>query len=74
MAVIRLQLLSFNTYNTLYQKLNIPFADDRSMQYFVEKTKTESTCKQTNTMKKISFFVEMVHVIQPLLRKDNKII
>ena len=32
----------------LCQKPNIPFAYYGSMQYFVEESNTESTCKQTN--------------------------
>ena len=39
------QLLPFNT---LLQKLNIPFADDRSMQYFIEKVKYKILENQTN--------------------------
>ena len=53
MAVIRLQLV-----NTLCQKLNTPFADYGSMQYFVE-----STCKQTNAIpQKMSFLVNILYI------------
>ena len=70
MAVIRLQLLPFNT---VYQNLNITFADYGSMQYFVEKVKYRINKQMQQHEEKMSFFVKMLYVIQPLLRKDNKI-
>ena len=36
------------TKNLIFQKLNIPFADYGSMQYFVEKVKYRILEKQTN--------------------------
>ena len=46
------QLLPFNTLykkkKLILQKLNIPFADYGSMQYFVEKVKYRDLEKQTN--------------------------
>ena len=63
MAVIRLQLLIVTPlrllpFNTLYKKLNTPFADYRSMQYFVEKSQIENLLvnKQMQHHKENVFF------------------
>ena len=55
-------ITSLSYSNTLTQKLDIPFADYGSMQYFVEKVKYRIFLytNKCNTMKKMSFFFKML--------------
>ena len=60
------QLLPFNT---LYQKLNIPFADYGSMQYFAEKVKYRIIEKQTMQHHEDFFFSLKYYCLLTLTKK-----